>query len=336
MPLGTLDRTPPPFFKQGLPARTKLALCTALALFLMVADGRFQVAVVLREALAVALQPVQRVLGAPVQVLAGAGEYSQGLQAALQARDDAQAEQARLAEKAARADRLDAENRQLRELLEMRPRLAVRSRAAEVLHEAADPYSRKLFIDAGSARGTRLGAPVLTGQGVLGQVTRVFPLSAEVTLLADREAAIPVLNTRTQQRHAAFGGAAGDGAATMELRYVSGNADVEVGDLLHTSGLDGVYPPALPVARVVSVDRRVDSSFARVLLAPLARADAVRHVLVLDPVRDLLSAHLAGTAPAAAASGASAMPAGTPAASAAASGASNPGVAAPTRGRGAR
>ena len=113
-------------------------------------------------------------------------------------------------------------------------------------------------------------------------------------------------------------------------------ADVEVGDLLHTSGLDGVYPPALPVARVVSVDRRVDSSFARVLLAPLARADAVRHVLVLDPVRDLLSAHLAGTAPAAAASGASAMPAGTPAASAAASGASNPGVAAPTRGRGAR
>jgi rod shape-determining protein MreC len=90
-----------------------------------------------------------------------------------------------------------------------------------------------------------------------------------------------VLNQRTQQRGAAFGGAAGAG---MELRFTSANADVQVGDLLHTSGLDGIYPPGLPVARVVSVERRVESGFARILLAPAAAADGVRHVLVLQPL----------------------------------------------------
>lgn len=87
-------------------------------------------------------------------------------------------------------------------------------------------------------------------------------------------------NARTQQRGAAFGG--GDGA--MELRFLAGNADVEVGDLLVTSGIDGVYPPALPVARITQVERRADAGFARVVAAPVASIDGVRYVLALDPV----------------------------------------------------
>jgi rod shape-determining protein MreC len=152
---------------------------------------------------------------------------------------------------------------------------------AEVLYEAADPYSRKVFIDRGTRQGVVLGAPVINEDGVLGQVTHAYPLTAEVSLLVDKDAAIPVLNTRTQQRSAAFGGAVGGG---MELRYVSGNADVKIGDLLHTSGLDGVYPPGLPVARVSAIERRVETGFARIGLTPVANADGVRHVLVLQPV----------------------------------------------------
>jgi rod shape-determining protein MreC len=119
---------------------------------------------------------------------------------------------------------------------------------------------------------------------VLGQVTRLYPLTSEVTLLVDKDAAIPVLNTRTQQRSAAFGGVALASGGAMELRFLSGNADVKPGDTLVTSGLDGVYPPGLPVARVSSVERRAESGFARILLEPAARADSVRHVLVLEPV----------------------------------------------------
>ena len=121
--------------------------------------------------------------------------------------------------------------------------------------------------------------------GVLGQVTRVFPLSSQVTLLIDKDAAIPVLNARTQARSAAFGGAGGD---AMELRYMAANADVQVGDELTTSGVDGVYPPGLPVARVTAVERRAESGFARILLAPSASSDGVRHVLVLEPLAQQL------------------------------------------------
>ena len=283
MPMGTLDRSPPPFFRQGPSARTKLIFFSALAVFLMVADTRFRVAAPVREGLAIVLLPVQRALAVPVQLLGSGRDHLQGLEQAVASERRAQLTLAQMSEKAARAERLSAENTQLRAMLDMRPSLQVRSLAAEVMYEAADPYSRKLFIDVGKAQGVVLGAPVINHLGVIGQVTRVYALSSEATLLADKDAAIPVLNMRTQQRSAAFGGISGPSGAVMELRFMSGNADVQQGDVLHTSGVDGVYPPGLAVAKVVSVERRVESSFARVLLAPVAAADGVRHVLVLEP-----------------------------------------------------
>jgi rod shape-determining protein MreC len=116
---------------------------------------------------------------------------------------------------------------------------------------------------------------------VLGQVTRVYPLSSEVTLLTDKDAAIPVLDTRTQARSIAYGL---PGGAGMELRFVAANADVKVGDALTTSGVDAVYPPGVPVATVTSVERKSDAGFARIGLALVAAPDGVRHVLVLEPI----------------------------------------------------
>jgi rod shape-determining protein MreC len=281
MALGTLDRTPPPFFRQGPSALTKLIFFSALAIFLMVADARFRVVEPLRAALAIALLPVQRALAVPVDLWRGGGDYLQGLQGALTAERNARAQLAAQAETVARAGQLSRENSELRALLELKSALVVRSVAAEVLYEAADPYTRKIFIDRGTAQGVQLGAPVINEAGVLGQVTHVYPLNAEVTLLTDKDAAIPVLNQRTRQRAAAFGGATGN---TMELRFTSANSDVQAGDLLGTSGVDGVYPPGLPVARVLTVERRVESGFARIVLAPAAQADGVRHVLVLEPL----------------------------------------------------
>jgi rod shape-determining protein MreC len=280
MPLGTLDRTPPPFFRQGPSALTKLIFFAALAVFLMVADARFRVVEPLRAALAIVLLPVQRTLAVPIELAEGGAGYLQGLSAAQANERKAREQLVAQAEKVARAELLADENRRLRALLELRPALSVRSQAAEVMYEAADPYSRKVFIDRGQANGIVLGSPVIDEAGVLGQVTRVYALNAEVTLLTDKDAAIPVLNARTQQRSAAFGG----GIAGMELRFASANADVQVGDVLQTSGIDGVYPPGLPVAKVTAVERRVESGFARIALAPAAPPDGVRHVLVLEPL----------------------------------------------------
>ena len=282
MALGTLDHTPPPFFRQGPSALTKLSFCSALALLMMVADARFSITQPLRASVAALLYPLQRMLLVPVEAMSGGRDYMGGLSRALEAEQAARSEVVRQSDRAQRAEQLQLENNHLRALLALRPGLDVRSQAAELLYEAADPYSRKVIIDRGTTNNIVAGSPVINEAGVLGQVTRVYLQSAEVTLLTDRDAAIPVLNSRTQVRSAAFGGVAAS-RGQLEMRFMAGNADVQVGDLLTTSGVDGVYPPGLSVAKVAAVDRKVDSGFARITLAPTASADGVRHVLVLEP-----------------------------------------------------
>ncbi len=283
MPLGTLDRTPPPFFKQGPSALSKLVVFSALAVFLMVADQRFGVMHPVRSVLATVLYPLQWTVMQPVELARGAGRYVTSLHNAQQAEALARAQLAIQAERSQQVELLMLENQRLRALLEMRDRVQARSVGAQVLYEAADPYSRKVMIDQGLTHGVEAGSPVIDDQGVLGQVTRVYPLVSEVTLLIDRDQVIPVLNARTGARYVAFGqpGENGDG---LELRYTLSSADIKEGDLLVTSGVDGVYPAGLPVARVSRVERRAESSFNRILCEPLARIDGALQVLVLSPV----------------------------------------------------
>ena len=281
MPLATLDRTPPPFFKQGPSAFTRLLFFSALAILLMVADARWKMTQPLRAAAATLLQPVQSVLLAPVRAWEMAGHYLAGVEEARALQARSQQQLAQQAERVTRMVQLERENARLRELLGLRPRIEVGTLAAEVLYDAPDPYTRKVVIDQGRRHGVTLGAPVIDERGVLGQVTRVYPVTAEVTLVTDKDATVPVVNVRTQHRGVAYGLPQSGG---MELRFMAGNADVQAGDELQTSGLDGIYPAGVPVAKVVRVDRRADSAFARITLQPLAQPDSSRHVLLLQPL----------------------------------------------------
>lgn len=280
MPLGTLDRTPPPFFRQGASALSKLMLFSALALFFMVADTRFGLTGPIRVAVATVLYPLQWALVQPVQWSRGG---VQNLQSLRHAQEDAELlrEQLRLlTPRTQQYEQLALENERLRQLLDLRQRMPTPGLAAQVLYDAADPYAHKVIIDKGLIHGISPGAPVLDGSGVLGQVTRVYPSLAEVTLVIDAEQAIPVLNTRTGVRAVAFGDPGLHGGA-LELRYMGANADVQPGDLLTTSGIDGIFPPGLPVARVDKVERRVESPFALIYCLPQARVDGATQVLVL-------------------------------------------------------
>jgi rod shape-determining protein MreC len=287
MPLGTLDRTPPPFFRQGTPALTKLALFSALALFLMAADTRFQVAQPLRAALAFLLYPVQWTAMQPVFLARFTGRYLQSLESAHEDLELVQRRQAELGARAGQVELLTQENARLRQLLGLRETLRADALAAQVLYDAADPFTRKVVLDRGMTQGVKVGSPVIDEHGVLGQVTRVYPMVSEVTLLTDRDQSIPVLNTRTGARSLAFGDP-GAGEAALELRFVAATADVLAGDQLSTSGVDGVYPAGLAVATVLKVERRADSPFARISCATAARSDATRHVLILKPQTDQL------------------------------------------------
>lgn len=285
MTLGTLDPTPPPFFKQGPSALTRLLFFASLAIFLMVADQRFKVTQPVRSAIATVLHPVQQALLVPVSLWQESGQYLQGLDEALTRRDLAERRMAAQALQVQQAQQLAVENQRMRDLLALRPRIQVGTLAAEALYDAPDPYTRKIIVDRGSQHRVRPGSPVIDDQGVLGQVTHVYPLTSEVTLVTDRDAAVPVIVVRTQQRGVAYGR---PDHAGMELRFMAGNADIQAGDILQTSGLDGIYPPGLPVAKVTKVDRRADSAFARIQLATVAKPDSPHHVLILTPVNEHL------------------------------------------------
>jgi len=172
--------------------------------------------------------------------------------------------------------------RVLKAPLALRQRTSTPAQAGEVLYDAADPFTRRVMVDKGSLQGVKPGSPVIDEAGVLGQVTRVYPLSSEITLLIDRDHTIPVLNTRTGARSVVYGDPSQHGG-TLELRFMAGNADVQQGDILSTSGVDGVYPPGIPVARIEKVERRADSAFAKIYCQPLANTLGAKHVMLLDP-----------------------------------------------------
>ena len=284
MPLGTLDRRAPSFMRQGPSAISQLVLYSALALFLMVADARFHVTDPLRKTIAALLYPAQWAMVKPVEMAGEAAGYFQALQAAQSESDLARKQLVMQSQRAHQADQLAQENDRLRRLLDLRARLQGASQAAQILYETTDAYSRRVMVDRGQDAGVQPGSPVLDGAGVLGQVTRVYPFISEVTLLIDRDQAIPVVNMRTNARGVAYGDPVASHGGGMELRFVSANADVQENDLLTTSGLDGVYPTGLPVARVVRVERRADSAFARIYCAPVAAIQGAHHVLLLEPV----------------------------------------------------
>ncbi len=274
-----MDQSPPPFFKRGPAPIVRLFFFASLSLALLVLDARFRYAESVRNALAVVAYPLQRAATAPIDFLSAVGTYFSTQTQLVEDNAALRAKELALAEDAQRYRAAEAEAAQLRRLIGAAERIEVKSTPAEILYAGRDPYSHKVFIDRGSQQGIKPGSPVADEAGVVGQVTRVHPLVSEVTLLTDRDQAIPVQVVRTGLRAVAFGGGA---SGMLELRFMSANAEIQNADRLVTSGIDGTYPPGLPVATVVRIERDAELSFVRVVCKPAAGVDRGRYVLVLS------------------------------------------------------
>ncbi len=281
-----MDRSPPSFFNQGPSAHARLAFFALVAIALLVVDARMGTLAALRQGIGTVLYPLQRTLLVPRDLLRLGAEYFGDV-------DRLRAENAELkrleitnARALLQAEHLAAENAQLRALLGARERAAIPSVMAEVLYDTRDPYTRRVVIDRGLQHGVLAGQPVIDARGVAGQVTRVLPLSAEVTLLTDRNATIPVEIARTGQRSIAFGGAE---PGLLELRFLSSDSALQEGDALFTSGLDGVYPRGLPVGTVLRVEQTgASTTLSRVLVRPVSEQERNRALLVLQIDRSAL------------------------------------------------
>ncbi|NCW82343.1 MAG: rod shape-determining protein MreC [Betaproteobacteria bacterium] len=175
---------------------------------------------------------------------------------------------------------LDQENQHLRALLQISPRKSWVSRAAQITSERRDYYVRRLSINKGLSHGVEPGHAVMDAQGLIGQVTRSYQRSAEVTAMTDASMAVPVLNQRNGQRAVLFGSGSG---GVMELKFTASSAEMQIGDILLTSGIDGVFPPGVMTGVVHQIDRNPGSPFPRVLVKPAGGIDRSRIVLIVGP-----------------------------------------------------
>lgn len=279
-----MEHSPPPFFKTGLSPLARLLIFAALSLAFLLADARFNYLATLRQVAAVIVYPFQRLATAPASLGQRVGEF-------LVTQGSLRDENARLARRdfentalLQQLEALRAENAQLRELHAFRARPDIEFIAAEVLYAARDPFTRKVVVDRGATDNVAPGQPVVDNRGVLGQVTRIYPWLAEVTLITDKGQFVPVQNVRNGLR-AVLAGTGNDGA--LELRFIPLNADFQNGDQLVTSGIDGVYPAGLPVARITHVERNVAQLFARITCAPLGGVANYAHVLIVRGLREI-------------------------------------------------
>lgn len=273
-----MEHTPPPFFNRGPAPLVRLAFFASLSFALLVLDARFRYTEGLRSVLALAVYPLQTLATLPVAL----GERVSGyLVSQSQLRDENMELRSKLlaaSQAAQRFEAAQAETAHLRRLVGAAERAPIKATPAEILYNGRDPYSRKVIIDKGSQASIGAGAPVVDEQGVVGQVTRVHALSAEVTLLTDKEQSIPVQVVRNGLRAIAFGAGS---SGMLELRFMAANAEIQNGDKLVTSGIDGTYPPGLPVATVSRIERDAAYAFARIECRPAAGVESGAYVLVL-------------------------------------------------------
>lgn len=273
-----MQYSPPPLFKQGAPARVKVTVFALISVALLLVDARLHALTAVRQVAATVLYPFQMAALMPRDALASMSDYFSSLSSLQKEVAELKSQQVATAQVLQQAQLQMSENAHLRRLMDAREHLPVRSIMSEILYDARDPAVHKVVLDRGIQSGVQVGLPVIDHAGVVGQVTRVSLFTSEVTLLTDKEQAIPVQVLRSGLRSVAYGrGQSG----LLDLRFVAPSADIQVGDVLVTSGLDGVYPAGLAVAKVIQVENVGQGAFGRVVCQPLAGIDRNRQLLIV-------------------------------------------------------
>ncbi len=272
------------FFNRGPSPVARLVFFSVLSLLLLFVDARYQYLESTRQVIAVIIYPFQRLTALPGEMWDGVTSF-----VTLQRHLLDENQRLRLQHDAdsAQLHQLETvlgENAQLRALLEVKQRAKYTVQAAQIVYLERDIFKRKLFVDVGEQHGVQAGRAVIDNLGVVGQVTRTYPWLSEVTLVTDKNSVVPVQVVRTGLRAAVFGSG---NINEMELRYQPVDVDIQVGDELVTSGIDGTYPPALPVAKVIRVERDPAYPFARIVCTPLAGVDRHRTLLIASAVPTL-------------------------------------------------
>lgn len=268
----------PPLFKQGTPALLKLAGCLVVSLALMVTDYQYKALSEVRSIVSYLLTPLENVMLLPRGVIDGSYDYLT-TKSSLEEQNELLVKRvAELTLLANQSESLMSENTQLRKLIGIQEQTRFKILISQILYSPSNPISQRVVINRGASDGIKEGQGVSDHQGIVGQVVRVLENKSEVALLDDRDMVIPVQVSRNGTRGALYGNGRGQ---SLELRHMAALTDLQVGDVLMTSGIDGVYPPGFPVATIEKIDRNIDKNFARIYCAPIGGVNRFRNVMIL-------------------------------------------------------
>ncbi len=265
-------------FKRGPTAELRLVVLVLIALSLLIVDSRWRSLEPARQAVSVALYPFQRLMFAPRDVLERINDWTDAAALARTEKEALQRQRIELAQISTHAAQLAAENQQLRRLLNVADTGSQPAIAVQVLYEPPNAFSHHLVFNKGTSSGILPGMPVIDEGGIVGQIVRVTPFTSEAALLTDEQVAIPVQVLRNGLRLIAFGG---NVSGKVEVRYLTADVDIEADDTLVTSGIGGLFPAGLPVARIERVERDAASGFGVAVASPLSHPERYRHFLVL-------------------------------------------------------
>lgn len=281
-------KTAPPFFRHGPGPFAKLIVFTFLSCLLIVEDLRFKRFHEVRQIIGTVIFPLQRIAYVPTFIYDEAKNFIVHFNL-LEENTKLRQQFLENQEYLLRFHALEAENAKLRELLGAIERIEksteTKTILAEILYTPRDPFSHKITLNKGIYHKVRLGQAVIDDKGVIGQITRIYPFSSEVTLLTDKNHSVPVQVLRNSLRSVISGTGKNN---ELELRYLSINIDIQPGDLLVTSGIGGVYPPGIPVAVVEKIEHSPSDDFSRIVSNPVAGVDRNRQVLILSMIQPLV------------------------------------------------
>lgn len=270
--------TPPlNFFTRRRAGSTgKLLVLSAAAIALMSIDNRYAVMGQIKSYAATALYPLQWLANQPVRIYRDSRELARSQTELLIDNKQLAAENIRLQTQAHKSQQLQRELDELRIINHLATQSLQTGTVSEVISNNKDPLANKLLISRGKAGSLQAGDAVIDRSGLLGQITQVYPFSAEVTLLTSDNHIVPVMVARTGVRSLLYG--SGD---SVEMRYFPADSDLQNGDTLLTSGLDTVYPAGIPVATVVRASKAGNSPYYQAAIRPLAGFRSSKYVLVL-------------------------------------------------------
>jgi len=267
------------FFTRGPSPLARVTFFSLVAIVIMIADHRFGALSKVRLAVSLVITPVERAIMLPGAVARNVGDYFADKQQLVSENRTLQERVLELSAAGQQIRLVQAEKGFLQGLQAAQARFGGTGVMAEIVRDARNPAARKVIIDKGSSGGIKAGQAVIDGNGVVGQVTQVGVTTAEVTLTTEKDQSVPVMVIRNGLRAVAVGSGR-DG--TIDVPFIPLGADIQQGDALVTSGIDGTYPAGLSVATVSQVDKNPAVQFARVTAHPVGAPDHHRFVMVLS------------------------------------------------------